>query len=107
MKNKEIIENIINGNYSSEELTDIAQAVRSAQELVKQQKAAIMKATLKPGDNVELFGLSPKSINGLIATVVAVKKARVSVDIPVDYKAGRWSGAKSVDVPLSCVSQVQ
>lgn len=106
MKAETIIENIIDGNYSVDSLASIADAVRTAQDLIKQQTAAKMKATLKIGDKVKLTGLRPKTINGLVATVVGMRQTRVNVDMPDDYNAGRWSGVKGVRVPLSCVVKV-
>jgi hypothetical protein len=106
MKAETIIENIIDGNFSVSDLANISDAVRSAQDLAKQQTAAKMKATLKIGDKVKLTGLRPKSINGLIATVAGMRRTRVNVDMPKDYRAGRWSEAKGIGVPLSCVVKV-
>jgi 23S rRNA A2030 N6-methylase RlmJ len=105
MKANEIIKEIVEGNHSKEELSSILNAVHSAQDINRQRQTAIMKSTLRPGDKVTLSGLSPKAINGLIATVVEIKKTRVKVNMPEDYRAGRFSGLKNVGVPLACVSK--
>lgn len=104
MKATEVIQAIVSGNYSEADLRSINSAVRSAMDIAKQQKVAVMKATLKAGDKVILSGLSPKAINGLTAEVVEVNRAKATVNMPTDFRAGRWSGAKSVRVPLSCVT---
>lgn len=101
----EIITSLTTDIYTKEELSSISTAVRSAQDINKQRSVALMKATLKVGDEVTLSGLRPKSINGLVAKVVAINRTRAEVDMPVNVNAGRWSGAKGV-VPLSCVTKV-
>lgn len=103
MKVDTLIETIVKGTYSDEELASISNAVRTAQDLVKQRRSAILKATLKVGDKVTLSGLSPKGLNGLTATVIGIAKSKVKVEMPTDYRAGRFSGAKGVGVPLTCV----
>lgn len=105
MKSKELIEKIIGGSYDSAELSDISSAVRSAQDINKQRTVAVMKATLRAGDKVILSGLRPKAINGLICTVGKINRTRVYVDMPTDSRAGRFSGSKSIGVPLSCVTK--
>ena len=105
MKAETLIKTIVEGNYSTADLASIYDAVRGAQDIVKQRSAAIMKATLKKGDKVVLSGLRPKAINGMTAVVVEVRNTRVSVDMPTDWKLGKWSGAKSVGVPLNCVAK--
>ncbi len=104
MKAEDLIRQVVTGNYTDAELADINSAVRSALDISRQRNAAVMKATLKAGDSVVLSGLSPKSLNGLVATVVEVKKSRVRVDMPSDFRAGRFSGSKGVGVPLNCVT---
>lgn len=93
-----IIADIIAGAYD-DQIDAITDAARSRRNALRTAQAH----TLKEGDVVVLSGLSPKYINGKRATVVAVKRTRVTV-IPVE-PVGKFSGL--CDVPMFCVSLAQ
>lgn len=93
-----IIADIITGRYD-DQIDAIAEAARSRRNALRTAQAH----TLKEGDVVVLSGLSPKYINGKKATVVAVKRTRVTVS-PVE-PVGKFRGL--CDVPLTCITLAQ
>jgi hypothetical protein len=81
-------------------LTEINKALKSRSDLLRNAQVDIVRGTLIPGSKVTLQGLTPKYVNGKVATVVRVNQSRVVVT--PDQPDRRFRG--EVTVPLSCVT---
>lgn len=63
---------------------------------------------IRPGDQVKVtsHSLRPKYLFGKILPVVKVNEKTVNVNFPVDPSMRRYSGARNVRVPRSCIQKV-
>jgi hypothetical protein len=85
-------------------------AIMSAWKLRRTQLGHLQLAQLKPGDMVELHGLSPKYLNGVRATVQRLSGTKVIVGFdPDDFSAmrARQRFGTSCTVPTTAVRPVQ
>jgi hypothetical protein len=80
---QQVITAILTGVCDSE-LDRVSEVTRERQKIVGQMNAV----RLKVGDRVELFGLSPKTLNGLIGEVSTAPRGRGSkrFDVKLDHE---------------------
>lgn len=92
----DITKAIINGNFSNEELNDIALAIRNARDLATRK----LKFTLKVGSKVKInHTAKPRYLVGASATVVKINQTKVVINL--DKPCGRFH--KSVACPISLI----
>jgi hypothetical protein len=101
-KTMTIVTDIISGVHDSE-LDSIREAVNQRYKLKQNETAAKNLIEISVGDKIVFKDISPKYLNGSIATVTGKrsKKLEVKLDRPV----GRY-GESTVVVPASCVEKV-
>lgn len=97
----DITANIITGSYD-EGLDMLQEAINLRRKAVRAQARDINLTSFKVGDNVRLKGLSPKYLNGTVATITGKKNTRFVVELPTSPSLRKWSGSKPT-VPASCV----
>ena len=98
-----IIEQIINGNFTSEELRRISKAVHEKFLLVRKQESALKVFTLSVGQRVKISGIRPKKYNGTTGELVEIKGKRVTVQLDEQFS---YVGGKVSGIPISCVNQI-
>lgn len=95
----------IRGGKYDDRIDDIGGGVTMMARALKDRRrelAAREVASLKSGDLVRISGLKESSrLNGVIATVVELKRTRALVRVPVD--APRYAG-RTVTIPGSCLT---
>ena len=102
---KEVVADIIQGKFSLQEVRVIQMAITER----KKQDAFLNQATLRIGDEVTLFGLSPKHWNGMTAEITSFSKQRARVDLKITNNNGAWkvsNGSLHRGFPISCVAPV-
>lgn len=99
---KTIAKNIAAGHYDKE-LDRIANAIRSREQIVRQQRAAAMAATLQVGDKVILPVTAKLGPKYLLGREGVVDEPPVGKRIMVDFgePIGRYSA--KIRVPLDCL----
>ena len=97
-----LLQDIYAGVYD-DALRTIGDALRDRQRTVAYENAR----NLQRGDFVRLVAIRPKYLQGIIVKVVGFSGTKVLVDLPDDYSAGRYRGAKAVKVGQTCVEKVE
>lgn len=79
MKATEIVEAIVNGNFTAAEINSFYQAYKSASKLQRSRQTAMAMATLTKGMKGKLINIRPKHLIGTEVEIVAIKQTRITV----------------------------
>lgn len=100
----DITADIIIGTHD-EGLDMLQDAINRRRKAVRAQARDINLTSFKVGDKVRLKGLSPKYLNGTVATITGKKSTRFVVQMPLSPNLRKWSGSTPT-VPAGCVESV-
>ena len=76
---------------------------------VKERKRAVARTllvTIEPGEKVELTGLRPQYLNGLVGKVTGTRGQRILVTLDNPAEAGRFASRGQLAVPSACIRRV-
>lgn len=104
MTKQELIQEILNGQFSNADLHGLFDAVRTKQKMDRQVSAALTRAALSPGDQVQIGRIRPQYLIGAIGSIVSIAQTRAKVHLP-DTLVGAYAG-QTVGIPLSCLTKV-
>jgi len=96
-KLEQVIEIIEDSRFDVEEMNHLITYLHDSIKAQREAQARRTKATLKVGDSVQLSGLKPARLNGLVVTVTEIRRNRIVADVP---------DRGTVTIPLSCVTRV-
>jgi hypothetical protein len=93
----EIIKEIIDGNFTKEELSSIYSAYSDAEKMRRAKDNAMAKSALRVGMVGTLQGLKPAKYNGMKVVVTKINKSRV--EVKEEGKEFSWG----FTVPATCI----
>jgi len=96
-----IAKDIILGKHDAE-ITQIINAVRERQKLIRSANTAVNISEIEIGSKVKLKNISPKYMNGERATIIGKKRTKFTakLDVPTDRFPGIFT------ISASCVDPV-
>ena len=97
----EIAKEILTSELSGAELSSLFDTIKRKQKMTRDTEVALKAVSLKPGDRVRLFGLSPKYLNGLVGEVQSVENTRARVKLEDSFNLRRFGTTPKV--PLACL----
>lgn len=98
MKAQDIATEIINGNFSQDEINTIWSALQEAQRIGRAKQTAVAIATIRVGATGVLQNLRPARINGTRVEVKEIKRTKVTVQ-----EIGKTGFESRYRVPASCI----
>lgn len=93
-------------NADDETCHTLGEAVQQRLKAIRQSRAMVVKATIRPGDKVRLTGIRPKVLDGIEVEVVRRDRTRVLVRMPTDDRrllTTKFLPGSEVKVPASCI----
>lgn len=79
----------------------IEAACRQRNKLLRDAKAAMVMATIKVNDSVQIKHIRPKYLIG--ATAKVIRKRRTKLEIRLDGQFGFYHAGSTIIIPSSCV----
>lgn len=98
MTAQEIGKAIINGDFDTQGMNTIIEAVKQAQRLGRTKRNALAISSLMVGGTGTLTDLRPKSLNGTKVEIMGIKQTRVDVK-----EIGKEGYNSRYTVPAQCI----
>lgn len=79
MKAEEIVKEIINGQFTKDEIDSFYIAYKTAEQMRREKDSALVIASVKVGDVGKIQGIRPVKWNGVEVEVLKIDKKRIQV----------------------------
>jgi nucleoside phosphorylase len=106
MTGNEVSANILAGNFSKTEISEIISAINERRGLDRQLKVAQARVSLRSGVKALVRGITSNggAINGSIVKIIKVKKTNADVEIVDSSYPAMYRVGQKIGIPVTCLT---